>query len=210
MPRLAPVTTTLSIARQLSARIDGERGNEADERRHLIGRELPGAGGDDLVLQTRRFDDAFVENDIGRDQRAGDRIPARLDETGVHAGVPVDHRLDFFRVHLGAADIDDAAAASDEIATVVAQFDHVASVDETVGVAQGRRIVAEIAQGGAARADGERAVDDLEEGAILALAEIRVVLSGLPVIDFEAYARFRRSEGMGDARAWKEFRQSVD
>ena len=47
----------------------------------------------------------------------------------------VDHRLDLFRMHLQPADIDDAAAAADEIIAVAAQLDHVAGVDEAVGVA---------------------------------------------------------------------------
>ena len=77
-----------------------------------------------------RLDDALVEDDIGGDQRAGDRVPARLDEAGVHAGMHVDHRLDFLGIDLGAADIDDAAAAADKIAPVVAQFDHVPGSDK--------------------------------------------------------------------------------
>ena len=51
-----------------------------------------------------------------------------------HAGMAVDHRLDFLGMNLEAADIDDAAAPADEIIAIAAQFDHVAGIDEAVGI----------------------------------------------------------------------------
>ena len=53
-----------------------------------------------------------------------------------HVGMPVDHRLDLLGMNLQAADIDDAAAPADEVIAVAAQLDHVAGVDEAVGVGQ--------------------------------------------------------------------------
>src|SRR5690349_11036007 len=50
MPRLPPVTRTLRIrARQLAGRGDVERVDEADHRRHLVGRKLRPALRDDPV-----------------------------------------------------------------------------------------------------------------------------------------------------------------
>ena len=64
----------------------------------------------------------------------------------------VDHRLDLLRMHLQPADIDDAVAPADEVVALAAQLDHVAGVDEAVGVAE-RRPRAEIAASGARRAE---------------------------------------------------------
>ena len=109
-----------------------------------------------------------------------------------------------------AADIDDAAAPPDEMIAVAAQLDHVAGVDEAVGVAQGRRIVAEIAQRRAVGADAQRAVDDLHRDAVAALAEKGGGKARAAVVDLEADAGFGRGIGMGDARARIERRQGVE
>jgi hypothetical protein len=44
------------------------------------------------------------------------------------------NRLDLFRTHLQAADIDDAAPAAGEREALTRPFDHVAGVDETCGI----------------------------------------------------------------------------
>ena len=53
--------------------------------------------------------------------------------------MPVDHRLDLFRMHLQAADIDDAALAAGEITAVAALLDDIAGIDKAVGVGERRR-----------------------------------------------------------------------
>ena len=50
--------------------------------------------------------------------------------------MPVDDGFDFLGVNLEAADIDDAAAAADEVIAVAAQFHHVAGVDKAFVVSQ--------------------------------------------------------------------------
>ncbi len=52
--------------------------------------------------------------------------------------MPVDHRLDLFRMDLQSADIDDATLAADEVITLAAPLDNVAGVDKAVGV--GKRL----------------------------------------------------------------------
>ena len=50
--------------------------------------------------------------------------------------MPVDHRLDLFRMHLQSADIDDAAPAPDEVVAVTAPLDDIAGIDEAVVVGE--------------------------------------------------------------------------
>src|SRR5436305_15036048 len=55
MPRLPPVTMTLPMAAsQLSGRRDGQRGDEADRRRHLVRRQRLAAELLDRLLQFAR------------------------------------------------------------------------------------------------------------------------------------------------------------
>ena len=72
------------------------------------------------------------------------------------SAVPVDDGFDLLGMNLQAADIDDAAAPADEVVAVAAQLDHVAGVDEAIGVGQRRGASADIGVRGA-RASGSGA-----------------------------------------------------
>src|ERR1700690_1491066 len=96
-----------------------------------------------------------LDHDIGDNDGAGDRVAPRLDERHAYARMAVDRRLDLFGMPLEAADIDDAAAPTDEMITPVAQLNHVAGIDKTVLVAW-EGAAAEIAERVAARLDPQR------------------------------------------------------
>ena len=66
--------------------------------------------------------------------------------------MPVDRRLDFLRVHLQTADVDDAAAPADEMAALAPQLDDVAGVDEAVVTEQWAGFGVQVAAGGPAGA----------------------------------------------------------
>ena len=55
------------------------------------------------------------------------------------SGLPVDDGFDLLGMNLQAADIDDAAAAADEMIAIAAQLHHVAGVDKAVVVGERRR-----------------------------------------------------------------------
>ena len=70
---------------------------------------------------------------------AGDRVLSAFDARHVNGRVPVEHRLDLFRMDLQAADIDDAAPPPHEIIAVIPQLDHVSGFDEALGVDERHR-----------------------------------------------------------------------
>ena len=86
-------------------------------------------------------------------------------------GMPVDDGFDFFRMNLEAADIDDAAAPSDEMVAVAAQLDHVAGIDEALASASAAAFAADIGMRGPRRADPERSVFDFHFDAIAVLPD---------------------------------------
>ncbi len=89
------------------------------------------------------------------------------------SGMPVDDGLDLLGMNLQAADIDDAAAAADEIIAVATQLDHVAGIDEAVVIGERSRVAADIGVRGALRADPQRAVDHLHLDAVAVLPDQR-------------------------------------
>src|ERR1700761_1042562 len=121
MPRLPPVTRTLCIgACELSGRRDVELVDELDHGRHLVRREACATIRDDAsfdVVAPVRVK-PIRKHDIGNHDGAGDRALARLDARHPYRVVAVDHRFDLFGMNLEAADIDDAAAASDEMIAI--------------------------------------------------------------------------------------------
>ena len=57
----------------------------------------------------------------------------------------IDRGLDLLGVHLLAAHIDNAALAADEVVAVTSSLDHVAGIDEALGIEQRRRVAADVA-----------------------------------------------------------------
>src|SRR5579863_8364348 len=121
-PLLPPVTSTLRTgAHQLSGSGHLERRNESDQRRHLVRGERRAARFQDLLADalipglTALEAAAVREHDVRCDDGTGDRIAPRLNERHAYQRMRVDHGLDLFRVDLEPADIDDAAAAANEI-----------------------------------------------------------------------------------------------
>ena len=143
IPRLPPVTRTLRIdPLQLAAGGHGQRRHEAKHRRNLVRREIAATGRQDLGLDRAPRRSAASANTTSATTIApviGLRRP--LTTRHPHGGVTVDHRLDLLGMNLQAADIDDAAAAADEMVAVASPLDHVAGVDEAVGVDQRPLIV---------------------------------------------------------------------
>src|SRR5437763_10336238 len=111
----------------------------------------------------------------------------------------VDYCLDLLWVDLQPADVDDAAAASHEIAAVSAQVDHVSSVDVTLRVEERLTLLAEVADRRPPRPDAQCVVLDFEIDSIHALCEIRKRETRAPVRHLECYSRFRRCERMPEA-----------
>ena len=98
---------------------------------------------------------AVGEDDVGDHDGAGDRAPARPRARHPYGLVPVDHRLDLLGMDLQPADVDDAAAPADEVVALAAQLDHVAGVDEALGIGERGRIGADIGARRAVGADPE-------------------------------------------------------
>src|SRR5579884_307466 len=200
-PRLPPVTSTLRIgAGQLAGGADRERIDELYRRWHLVWRQMAAAGVEDRGAQ--RVARAFLggaEHHLGGDDGTGERVLARLDERHAHGGVAVDDGFDLLGMHLVAADIDDAAAPAGEIAALAALLDDIAGVDEAVCVAERRGGRAEIAGGGAGRADAQRAVRDLHLDLAAPRQDARGK-AGEAVIDFERDPRLGGRESMAYRR----------
>src|SRR5207248_7793370 len=163
IPRLPPVTRTLRIlARQFAAGACFDRSNEADHRRYYVGCEACPAERHDLRLHPIRIAVPVLENHIGNDDRADDRALACPDARQADTLVTVDHRFDFLGMYLEAADIDDAAAASGEMATAAALLDDVAAVDKSVFIGENEIDPTGVASRHPLRFEAERPVFDLE------------------------------------------------
>src|SRR3954470_11779172 len=206
MPRLAPGTIALrmGVARDLAGcrHVQGRR--KPQHGRDLVGRQRLSAGREDLVahglllrlpgVAGRRL----VEHHRRDHDRARDRVLAALDERHPHARMTIDDRLHLLGVNLEAADVDDAASPPDEVAASSALLDHIAGVDETVGVGERGARRADIAGGRPFRADAQRSTHDLH----LDLSAPPVEQIGREaleaVVDFEADARFGRGVGVAD------------
>src|SRR5437588_13025870 len=125
MPRLPPVTTTLRIlSHQFAGCADLQGCDEAYRRRHFVLGQCVATGLHDRALELRRavgctsVTGLLLQHDVGDHNRPGDRIFPRPDERHADLRVTIDYRLDLFVMHLQAADIDDAAAAPDEIVAI--------------------------------------------------------------------------------------------
>src|SRR6058998_634953 len=195
-PRLPPVTTTLRmLANHLAGRADVERRHEANRRGHLVRGEPLVAEAKNVGLVVRRR--LAVDDDVGDDERSGDRAAPRPDAGHADGRVTGDHRLDLLGVHLLAADVDDAAPTTEEVVALTASLDDVAGIHEALVIAQGD-VFAEVAAGGPRRANPQRTVLDLDlDGPGRADDARREAFEA--IVDLEADARFRRRVGMADA-----------
>ena len=136
----------IHAARAFRRRSSACRRRTAASTGTMCGARLRAAGGEDFALQSRMRHALVAQHHVGEDERARDRILAREHAARADRLMRVERRLDLFRVNLGAADIDDAAAPADKIEPVAAPLDHVAGVDEAVLVGERRRSGAEKAQ----------------------------------------------------------------
>ena len=149
-----------------------------------------------------------VNNDVGHDDRAGDRAATSAYPRNPHERVLADDRLDLLGMHFLAADIDHALASADEEVTIAAQLDHVAGIDETVRVSEGAA-VAEIAQGDAVRADPQATFYDTHFDRRAGPTDDCGGEAGLAVADIEGDAGLGRGEGVGHVRVRPCMRQIV-
>src|SRR5207302_9523760 len=202
-PRLAPVTRTLRIpAHDLSCRGNRQRRNKVDRRRHLVPGKRCATVLKDRVLESLaasvRSAGFSDQNHVSDDERARDGVLLGTHLRSAHLRVRIDHRLDLLRVHLLAADIDDAVPSADEVIAFAAELDDVPRVDEDVGVWQGFGVAAQIPCCGPRRANAQRALLDLHLHASASLPDQARRKSRQPVADFKPHAGFRRSERMHD------------
>src|SRR5206468_3820582 len=77
-----------------------------------------------------------VDDDVGDDERSGDRAAPRPDAGHADGRVTGDHRLDLLGVHLLAADVDDAAPTTEEVVALTASLDDVAGIHEALVIAR--------------------------------------------------------------------------
>src|SRR5262245_59526294 len=165
-PRLPPVTMTLRMtARQFAGVGDIQAWHETHERWNLMAGQMLLAELANLLFGPRNrrrvlASRGSVQDHLSHDDGTRERALLRKDQCHSHLGMSVDHRLDFLRVHLGPAHVDDAAAAAAEIAAILDAFDHVAGINEAVRTGQCRRSFAQIATGDTIGPDLERAIFD--------------------------------------------------
>ena len=115
--------------------------------------------------------------------------------------MPVDRGLDFLRVHLQAAHIDDSVLAADEVIAIAVPFHHVAGIDESFAVEERRSAGSDVSGCGACRAQPQRAVLDLDvDVAGAGVDEVRRKALQA-VIDLEGDARLGRCIGVAEPRA---------
>src|SRR6266480_4742657 len=202
-PRLAPVTRTLRIpAHDLACRGNRQRSNKVDRRRNLVPGKCRATVLEDRVLECLaacvRGAGFSVQNHVRDDERARDGVLLGPHLRSAHLRVRIDHRLDLLRVHLLAADVDDAVAPADEVIAFTAELHDVPRVDEAVGIRQGFGAAAQIPGGGPRRANPQRALLDPHLHASAFLPDQACRKSRQPVADFKPHAGFRRSERMHD------------
>src|SRR6516165_7077696 len=136
--------------------------------------------------------DYICDND-----RASNRVLARLNEGHFHARMAINYGLDLLRVDLLATDVNDPVRSADEIITVAAQLHHVAGIDKAGFVGEGTCIT-EVTNRGPGRSDAERAVFELHLHFGARLSDQGRRETSETVADSEGDAGLCRSEGMGD------------
>src|SRR2546426_1840525 len=160
-PRLPPVTMTLRMAGQLAGGGDLEGTNKTDRRRNLVGGQRVVADLKDLALDVRAAG-LCVQDDVGGDERTGDRTFSRLHPRHSYRRVSVDRRLDFLRVDFQSSDVDDAVPSTEEVVAVAAAFHHVAGVDEAVITCERGAILADVRDRVPRGTDPQRPIVDFD------------------------------------------------
>src|SRR6267143_1406726 len=126
-PRLPPVTRTLRIpAHDLTCRGNGQGRNKVDRRRDLVPGKRRAAVLEDRVLESlaaRVCGAGFsVQHHVSDDERSHDGVLLGPHLRNAHLRVRIDHRFDLLRVHLLAADVDDAIPSADEVIALTAHL----------------------------------------------------------------------------------------
>ena len=111
--------------------------------------------------------------------------------------MPVDRRFDFLRIHLQAADVDEAAPSTEEVVPLAAAFHHVAGVDEAVCIGERGAFLTEIPNCIPRGPDPQRPIIDADLD-IAGRADQARRKSFEPIGDVESHARLRGGEGMAD------------
>ena len=161
--------------------------------------QLRAARGEDLPLALRMRRALVAEHDLGKDDRPRNRILARVCAAGVHRRMRVQHGFDLLGMDLCAADIDHTASSADKVQSSVALLDLIAGVDEAVAIGDGKRSRAQKAQSAPIRPHAQSTIDDPQLDGFVTF-QPRCRKAGLPVIDREDDASFRRSIGVSDPR----------
>src|SRR4051812_29854893 len=153
-PRLPPVTMTLRMTGQLAGGGELQGRNETDRGGNLVRSEMIAAESEDLA-GTPRLGRA-AQHHRGGDPRTRERTPSRPHHRHADRRMAVDGRLDFLRVDLEPADVDDAVAPAQEVVPIAAPFDDVARIDEAVLAGDRAAFFTEIGGGGSRRSNPER------------------------------------------------------
>src|SRR5262245_4663989 len=105
---------------QLAGGGNPERRHETNGRRDLVRREALVTDLKNLALEVHTVAGGGLlrEDDIGGDEGTCDRASARPHHRHADGRMTVDRRLDFLRVDLQSADVDDAAAPAEEVVAV--------------------------------------------------------------------------------------------
>src|ERR1700704_5317706 len=214
-PRLPPVTRTLRIsAHDLACRSNGQRRNKVDRRRDLVPGKCCATVLKDRVLESLaasvRGAGFSVQNHVSDDERAHDGVLLGPHLRYAHLRVRIDHRFDLLRVHLLAADVDDAVPSADEVIALTAELHDVPRVDEAVGIREGFGAAAQIPGCGSRRANPQRAILDLHLHAGAVAPDQARRKSRQPVAHFKPDAGFRRSERMHDGGRWIESPEMIE
>src|SRR5438093_6505117 len=126
-PRLPPVTRTLRIpAHDLTCRGNGQGRNKVDRRRHLVPGKRRATVLEDRVLESlaapARGAGFSVQYHVSDDERPHDGVLLGPHLRNAHLRVGIEHRFDLLRVHLLAADVDDAVPSADEVIAFTAEL----------------------------------------------------------------------------------------
>src|ERR1700678_3705602 len=178
-PRLPPVTMTLRTGtHQLPGGGELQLPNEAQAGRDLVGGQDAPARFQKIVLdvlglrRVERRAHRVLENHFGDHDGAGDRTALRADQRHAYPWIGVQDTLDFLRIYLHAADVDDAAFAPTEVKAAVLEFDQVAGIDESIVACQPESRRAEVPRGSSVRSNAQRALLYLHLDAITRRIEV--------------------------------------
>ena len=121
----------------------------------------------------------------------------------------VNHSFNLLGMNLKPADVDDPAAAPDEVIAPIAQLKHVTRVDVTVRADERGILSAQVAPRRSRRADPQRAVLDFHVDAVAGLPKVAGRNACEAILDFEPHASLGGRKGVGDFSFWVDSPQSV-